>query len=125
MKTVTFTIAPFSESLNRFNETFKAVQAGRHIEPREIVGFTSLEAGRNFLTRERLGLLRTIRSRNRLRQLWQHEFHDWRACQASSRLEHWCADVRRHSRIESVSIEAASARCKSHPKGSTRVCAIP
>ena len=44
MKTVTFTIEPFTESLNRFKETFKAVQAGRHVEPQEVVGFTSLEA---------------------------------------------------------------------------------
>ena len=64
MKTVTFTIEPFSASLNRFKETFKAVQAGRHVAPRDTVGFTSLEAARNFLTRERLGLLHTIRSRN-------------------------------------------------------------
>jgi predicted transcriptional regulator len=33
------------------------------VEPRELVGFTSLEAARNFLTRERLGLLRTIKTR--------------------------------------------------------------
>ena len=33
MKTVTFRIEPFAESLNRFKETFKAVQSGRHIEP--------------------------------------------------------------------------------------------
>jgi predicted transcriptional regulator len=64
MKTVTFTIEPFSDSLNRFKETFKAVQAGSGIEAQEIVGFTSLEAARNFLTRERLGLLHTIRSRH-------------------------------------------------------------
>jgi predicted transcriptional regulator len=64
MKTVTFTIEPFADRLNRFKETFKAVQAGRHVEPQEIVGFTSLEAARNFLTRERLGLLHTIRSRH-------------------------------------------------------------
>jgi predicted transcriptional regulator len=64
MKTVTFRIEPFSESLNRFKETFKAAQAGRHIEPQEIVGFTSLEAARNFLTRERLSLLHAIRSRH-------------------------------------------------------------
>lgn len=31
---------------------------------RKIVGFTSLEAARNFLTRERLTLLRTIRNRH-------------------------------------------------------------
>ncbi len=58
MKTVTFTIEPFSEGLGRFKDTFAAVQAGRRVEPRELVGFTSLEAARNFLTRERLGLLR-------------------------------------------------------------------
>ena len=63
MKTVTFTIEPFAESLKRFKQTFKAVQAGRQVEPQELVGFTSLEAARNFLTRERLGLLRTIKSR--------------------------------------------------------------
>jgi predicted transcriptional regulator len=63
MKTVTFTIEPFTESLKRFKKTFKAVQAGRQVEPQELVGFTSLEAARNFLTRERLGLLRTIKSR--------------------------------------------------------------
>jgi len=63
MKTVTFTIEPFAESLKRFKQTFKAVQAGRQVEPQELVGFTSLEAVRNFLTRERLGLLRTIKSR--------------------------------------------------------------
>ncbi|MBV8452994.1 MAG: ArsR family transcriptional regulator [Deltaproteobacteria bacterium] len=62
MKTVTFTIEPFTESLNRFKETFKSIQAGRPVKPQEIVGFTSLEAARNFLTRERLALLRTIKS---------------------------------------------------------------
>ena len=62
MKTVTFTIEPFTETLKRFKETFKAVQAGRHVEPQEVVGFTSLDAARNFLTRERLALLRTIKS---------------------------------------------------------------
>jgi predicted transcriptional regulator len=64
MKTLTFTIEPFTESLKRFKKTFKAVQAGRQVEPQELVGLTSLEAARNFLTRERLGLLRTIRSRH-------------------------------------------------------------
>lgn len=63
MKTVTFTIEPFAQSLKRFRETFEAVRAGRHVEPREAVGFTSLEAARNFLTRERLGLLRAIKAR--------------------------------------------------------------
>ena len=64
MKTMTFTIEPFTESLNRFKETFKAVQAGRHVEAQEVVGFTSLEAARNFLTRERLALLHTVKSRH-------------------------------------------------------------
>lgn len=64
MKTVTFTIEPFTESLNRFKEAFKAVQAGRHVKPQEVVGFTSLEAARNFLTRERLALLHTIKSQH-------------------------------------------------------------
>ncbi len=50
MKTVTFTIEPFTESLKRFKQTFEAVRAGRKVEPQEIGGFTSLEAGRNFLT---------------------------------------------------------------------------
>jgi predicted transcriptional regulator len=63
MKTVTFTIEPFTESLNRFKEVFKAVRAGRHIQPQETVGFTSLEAARNFLTRERLALLHAIKRR--------------------------------------------------------------
>jgi predicted transcriptional regulator len=63
MKTVTFRIEPFSESVKRFGETFKALQGGRHVEPQEAVGFTSLEAARNFLTRERLALLHTIKSR--------------------------------------------------------------
>ena len=63
MKTVTFTIEPFTEGLQRFKDTFEAVRSGRQVEPREIVGFTSLEAARNFLTRERLGLLRTIKAR--------------------------------------------------------------
>ncbi len=63
MKTVTFTIEPFAEGLKRFKKTFEAVRAGRPVEPRELVGFTSLEAARNFLTRERLGLLRAIKTR--------------------------------------------------------------
>ncbi len=64
MKTVTFTIEPFSDSLKRFKQSFEAVQADRDVEPQEIVGFTSLEAARNFLTRERLALLRAIKTRH-------------------------------------------------------------
>jgi len=62
MKTVTFTIEPFAESVKRFRKTFEAVREGRKIHAEDIVGFTSLEAARNFLTRERLALLRAIRS---------------------------------------------------------------
>src|SRR5439155_1284369 len=42
---------------------WKAVEAGRHVDPKEDVGFTSLEAARNFLTRERLALLHAIKTR--------------------------------------------------------------
>ena len=66
MKTVTFSIRPLSEVVDDFAETFDAVRTGRSIpkKPRDEVGFTSIEAARNFLTRERLGLLRTIRTRH-------------------------------------------------------------
>jgi predicted transcriptional regulator len=63
MKTVTFTVEPFTAGLERFKETFEAAGSGRRVAPKEIVAFTSLEAARNFLTRERLGLLRTIKTR--------------------------------------------------------------
>jgi hypothetical protein len=49
-----------------FAKTFDAVRKGRRIpklSPDE-VGFTSIEAVRNFLTRERLALMRTIRTRH-------------------------------------------------------------
>jgi hypothetical protein len=49
-----------------------------------------------------------------------HEVHDWRERCGSSLLERWSVDVQRHLRIKSVSIGAASARRKSHPKGSMR-----
>lgn len=62
MKTVTFTIEPFSAGLERFRKTFEAAQSRRRVMPKEIVGFTSLEAARKFLTRERLALLRTIKT---------------------------------------------------------------
>jgi hypothetical protein len=45
MKTVTFAIEPFTTSLNRFKETFKAAQAGQPAEPREVAGFTSVSGG--------------------------------------------------------------------------------
>jgi predicted transcriptional regulator len=66
MKTVSFSIRPFSEVMHDFAKAFEAVQNGRRVpkEPREEVGFTSIEATRNFLTRERLALLHAIRSRH-------------------------------------------------------------
>jgi predicted transcriptional regulator len=66
MKTVTFSIRPLGEVADDFGKTFDAVRTGRRIpkESRDEVGFTSIEAARNFLTRERLALMRTIRSRH-------------------------------------------------------------
>lgn len=66
MRTVSFSIRPFSDVMGDFAETFEAVRNGRRIPKgaREEVGFTSIEAARNFLTRERLALLRTIRTRH-------------------------------------------------------------
>jgi predicted transcriptional regulator len=51
--------------MDDFARTFEAVRTGRRIPKgsREEVGFTSIEAARNFLTRERLALLRAIRIR--------------------------------------------------------------
>jgi predicted transcriptional regulator len=66
MKTVSFSIRPIDDVMDDVVETFEAARTGRRIpkEPREEVGFTSIEAARNFLTRERLTLLRTIRTRH-------------------------------------------------------------
>lgn len=66
MKTVSFSIRPFSDVTDDFTRTFEALRSGRRVPtgPREEVGFTSLEAARNFLTRERLALLRAIRTRH-------------------------------------------------------------
>ncbi len=66
MKTVTFSIGPLAEVADDFSRTFDAVRTGRRIarKPRDEIGFTSIEAARNFLTRERLALMRTIRTRH-------------------------------------------------------------
>ena len=66
MKTVTFSIKPLGEVADDFVKTFDAVRTGRRIpkKSRDEVGFTSIEAARNFLTRERLSLMRTIRTRH-------------------------------------------------------------
>jgi predicted transcriptional regulator len=66
MKTVTFSIKPLNDVANDFAKTFDTVRKGGRI-PRKSsdeVGFTSIEAARNFLTRERLALMRTIRARH-------------------------------------------------------------
>ncbi len=64
MKTLTFSIRPLDDVVDDFERTFEAVQRGRRVPkgPREEAGFTSIEAARNFLTRERLALLRAIRT---------------------------------------------------------------
>ena len=66
MKTVSFSIRPIDDVIDDFAKTFEAARTRRRIPkgPREEVGFTSIEAARNFLTRERLTLLRTIRTRH-------------------------------------------------------------
>jgi predicted transcriptional regulator len=66
MKTVTFSIRPLSEVADDFAKTFDAVRTRRRIpkKPRDEVGFTSIEAARNFMTRERLALMHTIRTRH-------------------------------------------------------------
>jgi len=61
-KTLTIRIKPAGEVLEDFRQAFEAVQAGRRVTPREGVYFSSIEAVRNFLTRERLALLRAIRT---------------------------------------------------------------
>ncbi len=64
MKTVTFSIRPLDDVMADFAQTFEAARSGRKIPmgAREEIGFTSIEAARNFLTRERLALLRAIRT---------------------------------------------------------------
>ncbi len=66
MKTVTFSITPLNEVADDLSKTFDAVRKGRRIpkQSRDEAGFTSIEAARNFLTRERLALMRTIRNRH-------------------------------------------------------------
>jgi predicted transcriptional regulator len=66
MKTMTFSIRPLNEVADEFVKTYDAVRKGRRTSKtsRDGVGFTSIEAARNFLTRERLSLMRTIRTRH-------------------------------------------------------------
>ena len=66
MKTVTFSIRPLSEIADDFAKTFDAIRTRRRVpnKPHDEVGFTSIEAARNFMTRERLALMHTIRTRH-------------------------------------------------------------
>ena len=61
-KTLTIQIKSVGEALEGFRETFKAYEAGRRVSRREGVYFTSIEAARNLLTRNRLALLRAVRT---------------------------------------------------------------
>ena len=62
-RTLTLTIKPTGEALEDFRETFKALEGGRRVRRRAGVYFTSLEAARALLTRNRLALLRAVRAR--------------------------------------------------------------
>ncbi len=62
--TLTIRIKPLDNMLADFREAFKAAKSGRKARPRRGAYFTSIEAARNFLTPERLALLRAIRSRH-------------------------------------------------------------
>ena len=61
-KTLTIRIKSADTALEGFRKTFKDVDAGRRVNKREGVYFTSIEAARNLLTPNRLALLRAVRS---------------------------------------------------------------
>lgn len=61
-KTLTIEIRSMEHALEGFRKTFKALEAGRRVARHEGVSFTSIEAARNLLTRNRLALLRTVRT---------------------------------------------------------------
>ena len=61
-KTLTIQIKSAEDALAGFREAFKAVEAGRRVSRRQGVYFTSIEAARKLLTRNRLALLRAIRN---------------------------------------------------------------
>ncbi|MBI2468009.1 MAG: ArsR family transcriptional regulator [Candidatus Rokubacteria bacterium] len=63
-KTLTIEIKSMEHAFEGFRKTFKALAAGRRVARHEGVYFTSIEAARNLLTRNRLALLRTIRTRH-------------------------------------------------------------
>ena len=61
-KTLTIEIKPTDEALEGFRKTFKALEGGQRVARHAGVYFTSIEAARNLLTRNRLALLRAIRA---------------------------------------------------------------
>jgi len=61
-KTLTIEIKSMDEALKGFRKTFKALEGGRRVARHEGVYFTSIQAARNLLTRNRLALLRAIRT---------------------------------------------------------------
>jgi predicted transcriptional regulator len=61
-KTLTIRIKSADAALEGFRKTFKDVEAGRRVDRREGVYFTSIGAARNLLTPNRLALLRAVRS---------------------------------------------------------------
>src|SRR3990172_11023951 len=103
MKTVTFSIRPLDDVMDDFAKTFEAVRTGRRLPKgrREEVGFTSIEAVRKFLTRERLALLRAIRTRrpSSIYQLAKMVGRDLKNVQEDIRLleRHGLVPVARHS----------------------------
>jgi predicted transcriptional regulator len=74
----------------------------RQVGPREEVGFTSIEAARNFLTRERLALLHAIRTQHpqSLYELARQVGRDFKNVQEDIRLleRHGLVRVARESR---------------------------
>jgi predicted transcriptional regulator len=62
-KTLTIEIKSMGDALEGFRKTFKAVARRERVARHEGVYFTSIEAARNLLTRNRLALLRTIRAK--------------------------------------------------------------
>jgi predicted transcriptional regulator len=63
-KTLTIEIKSTEEALEGFRKTFKALETGQCVARHEGVYFTSIEAARNLLTRNRLALLRAIRAQH-------------------------------------------------------------
>jgi predicted transcriptional regulator len=63
-RTLTIEIKSTGEALEGIRKTFKALERGQRVTRHEGVYFTSIEAARNLLTRNRLALLRAIRAQH-------------------------------------------------------------